>query len=108
MNEFLLIAGMALVTFSTRYPVLALFSKVPLPEPIFRALQYVPPAVLTAIIAPALLLPAGNFSISLDNAPLYAGLAAILISARSKNLLVTIVLGMTILWIWPYIPTLFY
>ncbi len=107
MNEFTLIAGMALVTFSIRYPVLALLSKIPLPENVFRALRFVPPTVLTAIIAPALFLPNGQFSISLDNAQLYAGLAAILIAWRSKNLLITILLGMAVLWIWPYLPTLF-
>ncbi len=107
MNEFTLIAGMALVTFSIRYPVLALFSKIPLPENVFRALRFVPPAVLTAIIAPALFLPHGQFSVNLDNAHLYAGLAAILIAWRSKNLLITILLGMAILWIWPYLSTLF-
>ena len=45
------IAGMALVTFMIRYPVLAFLGKIPLPEPLFRALKYVPPAVLTAIVS---------------------------------------------------------
>src|SRR5207302_6158295 len=52
-NEVLLIAGMALVTLAIRYPLLALVGKVSLPEPVLRALKYVPPAVLTAIIVPA-------------------------------------------------------
>ena len=59
-NEVLLILGMALVTFATRYPVLAWFSKRPLPERFKAALNYVPAAVLTAIIVPAVLAPSGQ------------------------------------------------
>ncbi len=55
MNELIIIIGMALVTIAIRYPLLALLGKLSLPEPIFRALKYVPPAVLTAIIMPAML-----------------------------------------------------
>ena len=97
MNEVLLIAGMALVTFIIRYPVLVLVSKIPMPDRMFRALRYVPPAVLAAIIVPAVLFPDGeNLSISLTNADLVAGIASVLIAWRTKNLLLTIVLGMGI------------
>ena len=56
-NEILMVAGMALVTFAMRYPVLALVSKLTLPSTLTAALKFVPPAVLTAIIVPALLAP---------------------------------------------------
>ncbi len=95
MNEFLLVLGMALVTFAVRYPVLVLVSKIPLPDRVFRALRYVPPAVLAAIIAPALLMPDGKtLDIAPTNAYLVAGILAGLIAWRTKNLLATIVLGM--------------
>jgi len=98
-NEILLIVGMALVTFSTRYPVLAWFSKRPLPERFKNALAYVPAAVLTAIIVPAVLAPSGEISLTLSNGALPASLAAALISWRTKNLLATIVFGMAIYWL---------
>lgn len=103
MNEFFLIAGMALVTFATRYPVLAVVSRIPLPEPIFKALKFVPPVVLTAIIVPAVLLPEGSLSLQFSNAALYAGVIAALISWRSRNLLLTIVGGMLAFWGWRYV-----
>ncbi|MDH5506994.1 MAG: AzlD domain-containing protein [Anaerolineae bacterium] len=104
MNEYILIGGMMLVTFGVRYPVLALLSKVPLPEPIFRALKYVPPAVLAAIIVPKVLMPSGEeLQIHISNAPLIAGTAAVLVAWRSKNLLLTIVLGMLTLWGWQWL-----
>ena len=99
-NEFILIAGMALVTFATRYPVIAVLSKVPLPDPVFRALQYVPPAVLTAIILPAVLLQDSEMTLTYLNPSLVASLAAVIISWRTKNLLLTIVLGMLVFWGW--------
>ena len=99
-NELLLILGMAVVTFATRYPVLAWFSTRPLPERFKTALAFVPAAVLTAIIAPAVLAPNGSVQISLSNAALFAGFAAVLISWRTKNLLATIVGGMALYWLW--------
>lgn len=100
MNETLLIVGMALVTFGTRYPVLAVLSKTTLPERLLKALKYVPPTVLTAIIVPALLLPDGELQVSYTNAPLAAGSFAALVAWRSKSLLLTISLGMAMLWGW--------
>lgn len=100
MNEILLIAGMAAVTFGTRYPVLAWLSRSQLPPGIFRALRYVPPAVLSAIIFPAVLLPEGDLALGLENAFLAAGIISALIAWRTRNLLLTIVLGMAALWVW--------
>ncbi|HVO41770.1 MAG TPA: AzlD domain-containing protein [Aggregatilineales bacterium] len=100
MNDVILIAGMALVTFSVRYPVLALVGKMSLPTPLRRALSFVPAAVLTAIVVPALLYPASSdhVDISLGNSQLFAGIVAIVVAWRSRNLLLTIVLGMLALW----------
>jgi branched-subunit amino acid transport protein len=100
MNEFILILGMALVTFAVRYPVLALVGRAPLPELVMRALRYVPVAVLTAITVPELLYRDGSLSLSLNNAQLVAGIATIVIAWRTKNLLLTIGLGMTIFLGW--------
>jgi branched-subunit amino acid transport protein len=97
MNEVLLVGGMAVVTFLIRYPVLVLVGKIPLPDRVFRALRYVPPAVLAAIIVPAVLMPDGaNIDLSPTNSYLVAGIASALIAWRTKNLLLTIVLGMAI------------
>jgi branched-subunit amino acid transport protein len=107
MNEVLLIAGMALVTFGARYPVLVLVGKMPLPQPVLRALKFVPPAVLTAIIAPAVLFPRGNqLSIHYTNEYLVAALISALVAWRSKNLLLTIVVGMAALLLWRWVLSL--
>lgn len=100
MNEVLLIAGMALVTFAVRYPVMAFVGRIPLPLGVIRALRYVPVAVLTAIIVPAALMPAGTVDIRMSNAYLYSSIAALLIAWRTKNLLLTITFGMTFFLVW--------
>lgn len=100
MNEALLIGGMALVTFGVRYPVLAILGRVDLPDGVFRALRFVPPAVLTAIIIPEMFMREGTFSFSPANPYLIGGIAAALIAWRSKNLLLTILTGMAIFLLW--------
>jgi branched-subunit amino acid transport protein len=95
-NEFLLIAGMALTTMATRIPVLWWLSLHPLSPTIARALKYVPLAVLSAIIAPIIFLSDGKLALQLNNAPLAASAVAILVSWRTRNLLLTIVTGMAV------------
>ncbi|MCH7481059.1 MAG: AzlD domain-containing protein [Chloroflexi bacterium] len=97
-----MILGMALVTFGVRYPILALVSKIQLPESILSALKFVPPAVLSAIILPEVLISNGDFQLNFNNSELVASLAAGLIAWRTKNLLLTIVLGMLVFlgWRW--------
>lgn len=105
MNEALLILGMTLVTFGVRYPPLALVGRLNLPPMVIRALRYVPVAVLTAIIVPAMLMPSGAVNTGFDNAYLYAGIIAALIAWRTKNLLLTIGLGMLVFLLWQWLVT---
>ena len=102
-NELVLVAGMAAVTFLVRWPVLALVSRITLPQAVLDGMKFIPPAVLAAIIAPAMLMPAGTIDLSLSNAYLVAGLAAGLIAWRTRNLLATIVLGMALFLIWRWL-----
>ena len=101
-SEIVLILGMAVVTFGVRYPVLALVSRFQLPVSILSALKFVPPAVLSAIILPEVLISDGSFQLNIGNSELVASLAAALIAWRTKNLLMTIVLGMLVFlgWHW--------
>lgn len=102
--EIALVLGMAAVTFAVRWPVLALVSRVELPRPLLDALQFIPPAVLTAIIVPALLMPGGeSIELSLGNSYLAAGLVAALVAWRRKNLLLTLAVGMGVLLLWRWV-----
>ena len=50
--------------------------------------------MLTAIIAPAMLMPSGRVDFSFDNAYLLGGLATIVLAATTRHLLATIAGGM--------------
>ena len=94
MNEWLLVGGMAAVTFAIRYSLIGLSGRVKLPPVVVSALRFVPAAVLTAIAVPAVLFPAGSLSMSLGNARLVGAMATVLFAFWKKNLLFTIGAGM--------------
>ena len=83
-----------LITFAIRFSFIYLFGKFHIPETVRRALHYVPPAVLSAIVFPELFLQDGILDLSLHNIRLLAGLVAIVVAWYSKNTLITIVVGM--------------
>lgn len=88
-----------LVTFGMRFSLIYLFGRFHIPAMMRKALHYVPPAVLAAIIFPELFLQDGALNLVLDNHRLLAGLAAVLVAWFSKNTLLTIVAGMLALFV---------
>lgn len=99
-EELLLIIGMMLVTFLVRYPVLAVVGRLRPPERALRGLRFVPVAVLSAIIAPELLIREGVPALTLANSYLLGGLVALLVAWRWSNLLATILAGMGSFLLW--------
>jgi branched-subunit amino acid transport protein len=99
MPAWLVILLMGLVTYLIRLSLIGGLGKVDLPPLVRRALRFVPPAVLTAIIVPEVLLPAGVIDFSLDNTRLLAGLLAALVAWRTKNVVLTVAAGMGALWV---------
>lgn len=99
-TEIVLIAGMTLVTFLPRWGVMALLGRLEMPKPLFDTLKFVPVAVLAAIIVPEMFLREGQLALSWQNPMLMAGIAAGVVSWRSRNLLLTIAAGMLIFVLW--------
>lgn len=100
--QLLIIIGMGVVTFAIRLAPIVLLEKVTLPPLVRQGLRFVPPAVLTAIISPEMLIPGGQFDLSLGNFRLLAGMLAIVIAWRTRNLLATLAGGMLCLWLLQY------
>jgi branched-subunit amino acid transport protein len=100
---WLLIAGLALTSFIPRASFILLFARWPVPAPLQRALRYVPAAVFSAILVPALVLTDGSVHVGLDNPRLLAGILAGAIAWRTRNTLVTIVIGMLALHLFGYL-----
>jgi branched-subunit amino acid transport protein len=95
----LIIVGMGLVTYAIRLSLIVLMGRIRVPPIVERALRFVPPAVLSAIIVPELLRPAGMLNLSLGNPRLLAGMLAALVVWRTKNVFVAIAVGMLAFWV---------
>jgi branched-subunit amino acid transport protein len=103
MNIWLVMLIGGLITFGIRFSFIYLFGKFHIPETVRKALHYVPPAVLSAIVFPELFLRNGMLNLSFENYRLLAGLAAVVVAWFSKNTLVTILAGMVVLFLLQWI-----
>jgi branched-subunit amino acid transport protein len=99
MNIWIVMLLGGLLTYGMRLSFIYLFSHFQIPDPIYRTLRFVPPAVLSAIVLPQLFMPNGYFDFSLTNHRWIAGFIAVLAAMFTKNTLLTILIGMTALLI---------
>jgi branched-subunit amino acid transport protein len=101
MDKLMIFAGMAAVTYLTRYAMIAMLGR-ELPAPVHRWLRYVPVAVLTALITPAALAPADR--LALDQRT-WAVAAGAVVAWRTRSVWMTMVSGMVTFWVlqavWP-------
>jgi branched-subunit amino acid transport protein len=97
MNIWIVIGIAGLLTFATRLSFIFLLDRIKVPDWFRRGLRFVPVAVLSAIILPELTSPQGMLFLSWRNPQLLAGAVAILVAWRTKNVLLTIAVGMAAL-----------
>ena len=95
MQDLLIFFGMAVVTYFTRYTMIAALGR-ELPSLARRWLRYVPAAVLAALVAPAALAPQGRLQLG-TNA--WAAAVGLLVAWRTRNVLWTILGGMVTFWL---------
>ena len=98
MNTWLVIVGVALVTFSLRASFIVFADPHKFPHAFRQALAFVAPSVLAAIVAPGLLAPAGMLALGLDNPRWIAGLIAIAFAIVFRTPMAAILSGMAALW----------
>lgn len=96
---WLTIVAAGVLTFALRWSFIALIGTVELPDTLRRALRFVPAAVLSAIIWPAVLVQDTTVDLSLSNMRLLAAVIAAIVAWRTRNILYTIATGMVALWI---------
>lgn len=96
-STWLVLIAVGLLTYALRLSFILLFGRLDMPILLRRALRFVPPAVLTAIIFPEVLMPGGQLGFSLDNPRLPAALLAALVAWRTRNAVVTVAAGMAVL-----------
>ena len=86
-------------TFGTRFVMLSGWVAHGLPRWLIDALAFVPIAVLTAILVPAVLIdPATQQIIVIGNARIVAAVVATIIALLTRNVIATISSGLATLW----------
>jgi len=93
----IMLAG-GLLTYSCRFAFIGLIGDREFPEGLRRALRYIPPAVLAAIIFPPVLAPEQSLALGPENLRLYAAAAAALVAWGTRNIFATLAVGMAVLW----------
>jgi branched-subunit amino acid transport protein len=91
---WLVVALGGLTTYLTRLSFIALIPHDRLPATFREGLRFIPPAVLSAIVLPELVLREGALALSPDNHRLLAGLVAALVAWRLRSTWFTIGAGM--------------
>ena len=92
-----------ILTYATRVLPLSKIMPKNLPKFVKEGLQYVSIAVLTPIIINSILISDNDFIIIENNPKIYAALAAIGIALISKSILITLITGLSVLWIFEFI-----
>lgn len=98
MSLWLTMIAAGLVTFATRLSFILLLERLKLPAWFRRSLRLVPLAVLSAIVLPELVNRNGALDVSLRNPQLISGFLAVVVAWRTRNVILTIVLGMAALF----------
>lgn len=99
MSLWITMVAAGLLTFAIRLSFMFLWGRLSVPDWVQRALRFVPPAVLTAIIFPEVFIRQGTLVLSPANPRLIAAAVAVVVGFRSKNIVWTIAAGMLVLWL---------
>jgi len=98
MSNWTLIIYCGLITYLTRFSMIALIKKEMFNDRIREVLSYVPSAIFPAIIFPAIFLDnAGSFILE-DNPKIIAAIIATIIGIISRSIIATIFSGLTSYW----------
>ena len=98
MVEWSLIIYCGIITFFSRYLMIAILKKEMFTDGIRDVLSYVPSAIFPAIIFPAIFLDVTGDILIENNPKIFAAIIAMIIGLVSKNVLATIFSGLISYW----------
>lgn len=93
MNVWLIFLLGGLLTFLMRFSFIYAFGRVSVPPALHRALRFVPPAVLSAIIFPEVLMSNNHIDVAFGNHRFLAGTIAVLVAVWTRKTSLTIAAG---------------
>ena len=106
MQFWVLIAGLAAGTWAMRSLPIMFHGKLPHPPWLERLLRHVPVAAITALVVPASLYTHAGDVYSFAPARTIAAALALAVALRTKNVLLTLAVGMVALWLAQWVPGL--
>lgn len=98
-DYLLLVLGMGIVTYLPRYIPLMLLSRRPLPEWMRQWLDFIPAAVLSALILPALVTTGEPRHLEVFQSALFVSIPTFLFAWKTRSLAGTVIVGMALYWI---------
>ena len=98
MSNWALIIYCGLLTYLTRFSMIALIKKEMFNDRVRQVLSYVPSAIFPAIIFPAIFLDSSGSILIEDNPKILAALIATLIGIFSRSIIATIFSGLASYW----------
>ena len=98
MSDWTLIIYCGLITFSTRFLMIALLKKEMFNDRIRDILSFVPSAIFPAIIFPAIFLDESGLFHLENNPKIIASFIAVVAGIMSKNIIITILAGLSTYW----------
>ena len=99
MSNWALIIYCGLITYLTRFSMIALIKKEMFNDRIREVLSYVPSAIFPAIIFPAIFLDNSGSFILEDNPKIIAAIIATIIGIFSRSIIATIFSGLASYWL---------
>lgn len=99
MTLWLMLLVIGAITYAIRLSCIGLLGQREMPALLLKTLRFVPIAVLPAIILPQLFLRNNTLVLSLQNPRWIAGMLAGVVAWRTRNVLLTIAVGMVALWV---------
>ena len=98
MSNWALIIYCGLITYLTRFSMIALIKKEMFNDRIREVLSYVPSAIFPAIIFPAIFLDNSGLILTEDNPKIIAAIIATIIGIFSRSIIATIFSGLASYW----------
>ena len=98
MSNWTIIICCGIITYLTRFSMIALIKKEMFNDRIREVLSFVPSAIFPAIIFPAIFLDNSGLLQFENNPKILASIIAVIVGMLSKNIIATIVAGLAAYW----------
>jgi branched-subunit amino acid transport protein len=88
-----IIFGAGIATYLTRFPIMILSGKKEIHAWLIKYMSYIAPAVLTALIVPAIFIKQGKLDLSFKNEYITAAIITAAVAYYTKNMLASVITG---------------